>query len=90
MSTTLGEALNEAVQCLEQAGIAEPRAAAEVLLADLLSLTRPQRRNSTLKHTVLFVLSNSSSIRNASRAGDVENRCSISLVGRNFGLSTSR
>jgi release factor glutamine methyltransferase len=42
MSTTLGEALNEAVQCLEQAGIAEPRAAAEVLLADLLSLTRPQ------------------------------------------------
>jgi release factor glutamine methyltransferase len=42
MSTTVGEALRKAVRCLEQAEITEPRAAAEVLLADLLALSRSQ------------------------------------------------
>lgn len=42
MSTTIGEALRHAMQRFTQAGIPEPRAAAEVLLADLLSLPRWQ------------------------------------------------
>lgn len=42
MSTTIGEALWCAVQCLTQAEISEPRAAAEILLADLLLLPRWQ------------------------------------------------
>jgi release factor glutamine methyltransferase len=42
MNTTIGEALQEAIRALQQAGITEPRAAAEVLLADLLALSRPQ------------------------------------------------
>jgi release factor glutamine methyltransferase len=42
MSTTIGEALRCAVRRLTQAEISEPRAAAEVLLADLLSLPRWQ------------------------------------------------
>ncbi|MGE3538994.1 MAG: peptide chain release factor N(5)-glutamine methyltransferase [Candidatus Tectimicrobiota bacterium] len=41
MSLTLGMALRQAIACLEQHAVAEPRAAAEVLLADLLQLSRP-------------------------------------------------
>lgn len=42
MKTTIGEALRCAIQRLSRAEISEPRAAAEVLLADLLSLPRWQ------------------------------------------------
>jgi release factor glutamine methyltransferase len=42
MSTTTGEALRCAIQRLTQADIPEPRAAAEILLADLLALPRWQ------------------------------------------------
>lgn len=42
MKTTITEALRKASRCLKRAGIAEPRAAAEVLLADLLDMTRIQ------------------------------------------------
>lgn len=42
MNTTIGTALRRAVRRLQQAGISEPRASAEVLLADLLGLSRPQ------------------------------------------------
>lgn len=42
MSTTVGEALRCAIQRLTRAEISEPRAAAEVLLANLLSLPRWQ------------------------------------------------
>ncbi len=41
MNTTVGTALRQAIDCLERHGVSEPRAAAEVLLADLLALTRP-------------------------------------------------
>jgi len=41
MSQTLGELLRRAVAELQRGGDAEPRAAAEVLLADLLDLPRP-------------------------------------------------
>jgi release factor glutamine methyltransferase len=44
MSTTIGEALRCAIQRLTQAEVPEPRAAAEVLLADLLSMPRWQLR----------------------------------------------
>jgi release factor glutamine methyltransferase len=40
MTTSIGEALQAARRGLQQAGVAEPRAAAEVLLADLLALPR--------------------------------------------------
>ncbi len=40
MKTTIGEALRSAIRGLTQVGTAEPRAAAEVLLADLLCLPR--------------------------------------------------
>lgn len=40
MSQTIGDVLREAQRCLEQHGIPEPRAAAEVLLADLLAMPR--------------------------------------------------
>jgi release factor glutamine methyltransferase len=42
MSVTIGAALRQAVRCLQQAGVSEPRASAEVLLADLLSISRPR------------------------------------------------
>ena len=42
MSTTIGEALRDAIRRLTQAQTPEPRAAAEVLLADLLSVPRWQ------------------------------------------------
>jgi len=42
MSQTLGGALRQAIHCLERHGVSEPRAVAEVLLADLLATTRPQ------------------------------------------------
>ena len=35
MSQTIGAALRQALHCLEQHGVSEPQAAAEVLLADL-------------------------------------------------------
>lgn len=41
MSQTLGSVLRQAIQRLSQAGIAEPRADAEVLLADMLAVPRP-------------------------------------------------
>jgi release factor glutamine methyltransferase len=41
MSQTIGEAIRDASRSLEQGGISEPRAAAEILLADLLALSRP-------------------------------------------------
>ena len=41
MSRTIGAALRQAIRCLEQHGVSEPQAAAEVLLADLLAATRP-------------------------------------------------
>lgn len=40
MSTTVGAVLRNAIRRLTQAGVSEPRAAAEVLLADLLALPR--------------------------------------------------
>jgi release factor glutamine methyltransferase len=40
MSPTIGAALQQAIQCLAQGVIAEPRATAEVLLADLLNRPR--------------------------------------------------
>lgn len=40
MRTAIREALREAQRCLEQHGIPEPRAAAEVLLADMLAMPR--------------------------------------------------
>jgi release factor glutamine methyltransferase len=40
MSQTIGVALRQAIHCLEQHGVSEPQAAAEVLLADLLATTR--------------------------------------------------
>lgn len=42
MRITIGEALREARQCLERGCISESRAAAEVLLADLLRMPRAQ------------------------------------------------
>ena len=42
MSQTIGAALRQAIRCLERQGVSEPRAAAEVLLADLLAMTRPR------------------------------------------------
>jgi len=42
MSQTIGAALRHAMGCLERHGVSEPRAAAEVLLSDLLGTTRPQ------------------------------------------------
>jgi release factor glutamine methyltransferase len=42
MNTTIGEALRQARQGFERVGVSEPRAAAEVLLADLLAKTRAQ------------------------------------------------
>jgi release factor glutamine methyltransferase len=42
MSQTIGAALRHAIRCLERHGVSEPRAAAEVLLSDLLGTTRPQ------------------------------------------------
>jgi len=41
MSQTIGAALRQAIRCLERHGVSEPRAAAEVLLSDLLEKTRP-------------------------------------------------
>ena len=41
MSRTIGAALRQAKHCLEQHGVSESQAAAEVLLADLLATTRP-------------------------------------------------
>jgi release factor glutamine methyltransferase len=41
MSQTIGAALRQAIRCLERRGVSEPRAAAEVLLSDLLGMTRP-------------------------------------------------
>ena len=41
MSQTIGAALRRAIRCLERHGVSEPRAAAEVLLADILATTRP-------------------------------------------------
>ncbi len=41
MIRTIGAALRQATHCLERGGIAEPRAAAEVLLADMLAISRP-------------------------------------------------
>lgn len=41
MSQTIGAALRQAKHSLEQHGVSEPQAAAEVLLADLLATTRP-------------------------------------------------
>jgi release factor glutamine methyltransferase len=41
MSQTIGAALRQAIHCLEQHGVSEPQAAAEVLLADLLATARP-------------------------------------------------
>jgi release factor glutamine methyltransferase len=40
MSVTIGAALRQAIRCLQQADVSEPRASAEVLLADLLGLSR--------------------------------------------------
>ena len=40
MSPTIGEAVRHASHSLEQHGVSEPRAAAEILLADLLALSR--------------------------------------------------
>jgi release factor glutamine methyltransferase len=42
MNQTIGAALRQAIRCLERHGVAEPRAAAEVLLSDLLGTTRPR------------------------------------------------
>ena len=42
MSQSIGAALRHAIRCLERHGVSEPRAAAEVLLSDLLGTTRPQ------------------------------------------------
>ena len=42
MSQTIGVALRHAICCLKQHGVSEPQAAAEVLLSDLLGMTRPQ------------------------------------------------
>jgi release factor glutamine methyltransferase len=42
MSQTIGAALRHAIGCLERHGVSEPRAAAEVLLSDVLGTTRPQ------------------------------------------------
>jgi release factor glutamine methyltransferase len=42
MSQTIGAALRQAIRCLERHGVSEPRAAAEVLLSDLLETTRPR------------------------------------------------
>jgi len=42
MNQTIGAALRHAIRCLERHGVSEPRAAAEVLLSDLLGTTRPQ------------------------------------------------
>ena len=42
MSQTLGAALRQAIGCLERHGVSESRAAAEVLLSDLLGTTRPR------------------------------------------------
>jgi len=40
MSQTIGAALRQAIRCLERHGVSEPRAAAEMLLGDLLATTR--------------------------------------------------
>lgn len=42
MKQTCGAALRQAIGCLERHGVSEPRAAAEVLLSDLLGTTRPR------------------------------------------------
>ena len=42
MNQTIGAALRQAIRCLERHGVSEPRAAAEVLLSDLLETTRPR------------------------------------------------
>ena len=42
MTQTIGAALRHAIRCLERHGVSEPRAAAEVLLSNLLGMTRPQ------------------------------------------------
>jgi len=42
MTQTIGAALRQAIRCLERHGVSEPRAAAEVLLSDLLEKTRPR------------------------------------------------
>jgi len=42
MNQTRGAALRQAIGCLERHGVSEPRAAAEVLLSDLLGTTRPR------------------------------------------------
>jgi release factor glutamine methyltransferase len=42
MNQTIGAALRQAICCLERHGVSEPRAAAEVLLSDLLGMTRPR------------------------------------------------
>jgi release factor glutamine methyltransferase len=42
MNQTIGAALRQAIRCLERHGVSEPRAAAEVLLSDLLGTTRPR------------------------------------------------
>src|SRR5262245_25263530 len=42
MNQTIGAALRQAIYCLERHGVSEPRAAAEVLLSDLLGITRPR------------------------------------------------
>jgi len=42
MTQTIEAALRQAIRCLERHGVSEPRAAAEVLLSDLLETTRPQ------------------------------------------------
>jgi release factor glutamine methyltransferase len=41
MNQTIGAVLRQAIRCLERHGVSEPRAAAEVLLSDLLGTTRP-------------------------------------------------
>jgi release factor glutamine methyltransferase len=42
MNQTRGAALRQAISCLVRHGVSEPRAAAEVLLSDLLRTTRPR------------------------------------------------
>jgi release factor glutamine methyltransferase len=42
MNQSIGAALRQAIRCLERHGVSEPRAAAEVLLSDLLGMTRPR------------------------------------------------
>ena len=42
MSQTIGAVLRQAIGCLERRCVSEPQASAEVLLADMLGMTRPR------------------------------------------------